>query len=242
MLFTRYQEGYRPGGLSVTPNQSGAPSAQRFHGDSLSSIEGGVKMLPDVSTQLRAAVTFSYAHWENIQADLVDTRGLPYTANIGSGRIWGAEVSLQWRPTSNLSLSTALFVNHSRLTFAEPGVTTDEEQELPNVPHVGASGRVHYSHDLGGPWKIDLDASGRYTGHSRLGTKPDLYIQQGNYVQSNASARIGTQHWGVSLQMDNLLDQHGNTFALGNPFNVSEGQQLVPQRPRTIRLGVDARF
>lgn len=242
MLFTRYQEGLRPGGLSVTPNQSKTPSAQRFHGDSLSSIEGGVKLLPDASSRLRAALTFSYAHWENIQADLIDMRGLPYTANIGSGRIWGAETTLEWRPSSDLSLTGALFVNHSQLTYAVPGVTTDEEQELPNVPHVGASGRFHYRHDLGGPWQIDLDASGRYTGHSRLGTKPDLYIRQGNYVQSNASARIGTPRWGVTLQMDNLLDQHGNTFALGNPFDVSAGRQLVPQRPRTIRFGVDARF
>jgi len=56
------------------------------------------------------------------------------------------------------------------------------------------------------------------------------------------SARFGTPRWGLSLQLDNLLDQHGSTFALGNPFSVTSGQQLVPQRPRTIRFGVDARF
>ena len=242
MFFARYQEGLRPGGLSVTPSPSGPPSAQRFHGDSLSSIEGGVKMLPDTSTRLRAAVTFSYSHWENIQADLVDMRGLPYTANIGSGQIWGAEASVDWRPAANLSLIAGLFANQSKLTYAEPGVTLDARQEIPNVPHLGASGRVHYHRPVGGKWQIDLDASGRYTGHSRLGTKPDLYIQQGNYVQSNASARVGTPRWGLSLQMDNLLDQHGNMFALGNPFGVSTGQQMVPQRPRTIRFGIDARF
>jgi len=242
MVFTRYQEGLRPGGLSVTPNQGSAPSAQRFHGDSLSSVEAGVKMLPDESNRWRATLTFSYAHWENIQADLVDMRGLPYTANIGSGWILGAEMGAQWHPVPNLTLTSALFVNHSRLTYAEPGVTTDEQQELPNVPHVGLTGRVHYRHGLRSDWQIDLDASGRYTGHSRLGTKPNLYLQQGNYVQSNASARIGTERLGVSLEMDNLLDQHGNTFALGNPFDVSAGKQYVPQRPRTIRLGFDARF
>ena len=242
MVFTRYQEGLRPGGLSVTPNQGSAPSAQRFHGDSLSSVEAGVKMLPDETNRWRATLTFSYAHWENIQADLVDMRGLPYTANIGSGWILGAEMAVEWRPVSDLALTSAVFVNHSRLTYAEPGVTTDEQQELPNVPHLGLSGRIHYRHGLGGAWQIDLDASGRYTGHSRLGTKPNLYLQQGNYVQSNASARIGTPEWGVSLQMENLLDQHGNTFALGNPFDVAAGKQYVPQRPRTIRLGFDARF
>lgn len=242
MIFTRYQEGLRPGGLSVTPNQGGAPSAQRFKGDSLSSVEGGVKMLPAATNRVRATITIFSAHWENIQADLVDMRGLPFTANIGSGRIWGAEATMEWRPLSALSLSGALFMNDSQLTYAEPGVTSNESQEIPNVPHVGLSGRVHYRHALRGPWQIDLDASGRYTGHSRLGTKPNLYIQQGDYVQSNASARIGTAQWGISLQMDNLLDQHGNTFALGNPFDVAAGQQYVPQRPRTIRLGVDARF
>lgn len=242
MIFSRYQEGLRPGGLSVTPNQASAPTAQRFKGDSLSSVEGGVKMLPDAADKVRATLTFSYAHWENIQADLVDDRGLPFTANIGSGWILGAEMSAQWRPIADLSLTTAVFVNHSRLTYAEPGVTADEGQEIPNVPHVGVSGRVHYRHDLGGPWQLDLDGSGRYTGHSRLGTKPNLYIQQGNYVQSNASARIGTQRWGVSFQIDNLLDQRRNMFALGNPFDVSAGNQQVPQRPRTMRLGIDARF
>lgn len=242
MLFARYQEGLRPGGLSVTPSPSGPPTVQRFHGDSLSSIEGGVKMLPDASTRLRAAVTFSYSHWENIQADLVDTRGLPYTANIGSGRIWGAEASVEWRPAANFRLVAAVFANQSSLTFAEPGVTLDANQEIPNVPHFGASGRVHYHRPIGGSWQIDLDASGHYTGHSRLGTKPALYIEQGNYAQSNASARLGTPRWGLSLQVDNLLDQHGNMFALGNPFGVSAGQQLVPQRPRTIRFGMDARF
>jgi len=242
MVFARYQEGLRPGGLSVTPSQSGPPTVERFHGDSLSSIEGGVKMLPDASTRLRAAVTFSYSRWENIQADLVDARGLPYTANIGTGRIWGAEISLQWRPVSDLSLVGALFANQSRLTYAKSGPTLDASQEIPNVPHFGASGRVHFHRQIGWPWEIDLEASGRYTGHSRLGTKPNLYIQQGNYVQSNATVRVGTPRWGLSLQMDNLLDQHGNTFALGNPFGVSAGKQMVPQRPRTIRFGVDVRF
>ena len=61
-------------------------------------------------------------------------------------------------------------------------------------------------------------------------------------MQSNATVRVGTPRWGLSLQMDNLLDQHGNTFALGNPFGVSAGKQMVPQRPRTIRFGVDVRF
>jgi outer membrane receptor protein involved in Fe transport len=242
MLFTRYQEGLRPGGLSVIPSASGPPTVQRFHGDSLSSIEGGVKLLPNGTETLRASITLSYAHWDDIQADLVDMRGLPYTANIGSGRIWGAEASLQWRPVPALGLTAAIFANDSRLADAEPNVAGDQDQELPNVPHLGVSGKVDFRKGLGGAWQLDMSVSGRYTGHSRLGPRPNLYILQGNYLLGNATARIGTGRWGVSLQADNLFDQHGNMFALGNPFEVAAGQQIVPPRPRTIRFGVDARF
>ena len=242
MLFSRYQEGLRPGGLSVIPGQGAPPTVERFHGDSLASIEGGVKLLPDAADILRASLTLSYARWENIQADLVDRKGLPFTANIGNGRMLGAEAELSLRPARGLSLTAALFANDSRLTYAVPGATVANSQELPNVAHLGASGRADFRQDLGGGWQLDLTASARYTGHSRLGIQPDLYIRQGNYVLSSASARLGTAHWGMSLQVDNLLDESGNTFALGNPFDVAAGRQMVPLRPRTVRFGVDARF
>ena len=242
MLFTRYQEGLRPGGLSVTPNPGGPPSVQRFRGDSLSSIEGGVKLLPGTDERLRAAVTLSYAHWENIQADLVDTRGLPYTSNIGTGRIWGAELSLQWRPIEPVGITAALFANDSRLTDAEPAVSGKQSQELPNVPHLGVSGKVDWRQPLDGGWQLDVTASGRYTGHSRLGPRPNLYIQQGNYALANIGARLGTERWGMSLQIDNLFDSRGSMFALGNPFGVAAGRQIVPPRPRTIRIGADVHF
>ena len=242
MLFARYQEGLRPGGLSVIPSQSGPPTVQRFHGDSLSSIEGGVKLLPEHADGLRASITFSYAHWENIQADLVDMRGLPYTANIGSGRIWAAEASLQWRPIAALGVTAAIFANNSRLTDADQSVSGNQSQELPNVPHLGISGKADFRQPLWGAWRLDVSASARYTGHSRLGPRPHLYIQQGDYLMSNATARIGTERWGMSLQVDNMFDQLGNTFALGNPFDVAAGRQIVPQRPRTLRIGIDARF
>jgi hypothetical protein len=46
----------------------------------------------------------------------------------------------------------------------------------------------------------------------------------------------------MSLQIDNLFDSRGSMFALGNPFGVAAGRQMVPPRPRTIRFGLDARF
>jgi hypothetical protein len=40
----------------------------------------------------------------------------------------------------------------------------------------------------------------------------------------------------------NLLDTRGNRFSYGNPFTVTLGNQTTPLRPRSLRLGVDAKF
>jgi iron complex outermembrane recepter protein len=240
-IFTRYQEGFRPGGLSVSPG-AGKPLIQRFQGDNLASIEAGAKFAPSADRRWEATVTVSHAHWENVQADLVDTNGLPFTANIGTGRIWGIETQFAWRPAPKLRLSSAIFANDSRLTDPAPDFVTREKAELPNVAHVGIRVSADYEMRLGGDWRLEAGAAVRYVGHSRLGVGAVLDLPQGNYTLGTFSARLGTSRWGLSLNVENLFDSHGNTFALGNPFQVIAGDQRVPLRPRTIRFGLDAHF
>ncbi len=242
LLYARYQEGFRPGGLSVTPSSAG-PVIQRFHGDNLASSEIGAKWRPDEGHHFDAAITFSHAQWDNIQADLVNMAGLPFTQNIGSGRIWGAEATVGWRPIPAFKLSAALFANDSRLTHPADTVGTAERKyELPNVAHIGASGRAAFSHALRGPWRLDADVRASYVGHSRLGVGPQLDLLQGNYVLAGSSVRVSDGRWGLSLDADNLLNSRGTMFALGNPFGVTAGRQSIPPRPRTIRIGMDVHF
>jgi outer membrane receptor protein involved in Fe transport len=242
LLYGRYQEGFRPGGLSVTPTADG-PVIQRFHGDNLASSELGAKWRPDGARHLDAAIAFSHAQWDNIQADLVNMAGLPFTQNIGSGRIWGAEATVGWRPIRAVKLSAALFANDSRLTHPAATVGTAEKKyELPNVAHIGATGRIAFTHSLRGAWRLDADARASYVGHSRLGVGPQLDLLQGNYVLAGSSVRVSDGRWGLSLDADNLLNSRGTLFALGNPFGVSAGRQSIPPRPRTIRIGMDVHF
>lgn len=242
LLYGRYQEGFRPGGLSVTPTADG-PVIQRFHGDNLASSEIGAKWRPDGARHFDAAIAFSHAQWDNIQADLVNTAGLPFTQNIGSGRIWGAEATIGWRPIHALKLSAALFANDSRLTHpAETVGTAEKKYELPNVAHIGATGRIAFTQPLRGAWRLDADARVSYVGHSRLGVGPQLDLLQGNYVLAGSALRLSDGRWGLSLDADNLLNSRGTMFALGNPFGVSAGRQSIPPRPRTIRIGMDVHF
>ena len=82
----------------------------------------------------------------------------------------------------------------------------------------------------------------RYFGHSRLGVGSALNIEQGNYAETRLNARIGTDRVGLSIDATNLLDAAKNRFSLGNPFGVTSREQITPQQPRTIRIGIDAHF
>lgn len=241
LVFARYQEGFRPGGLSIT-SDIGGPLIERFHGDDLGSAEAGLKWTSAGAGRVEADLTVSHARWENIQADLVDQAGLPFTANIGSGRIWSAEVRSTWRPLAAVRLTAGLFASDSRLTDPSSNFAADHHYELPNVAHLGASFGAAIVHDLGRGWRVNADARVHYVGHSRLGVGPALDLRQGDYSLAAASLRVGSDRWGMTIDAHNLANNRGNMFALGNPFSVAAGRQVVPPRPRTIRVGIDAHF
>lgn len=229
-LYGRYQEGYRPGGLSVQANDT-----QRFEADSLATWEAGARF-GTAADRFSATFALSYAHWEDIQADLVDTSGLPYTANIGSGRVTGAELRAIWRPVDRLRLEGALFADRSRLTHPAPAFAGERDASLPNIPGFLGRAAAAYRLEVAGR-PVDLTASVRYVGRSRLGVGPTLDLAQGPYVDTSAGGSVRLGRITASLDATNLLDRRGNVFALGNPFGVMAGRQVTPLRPRTIRLG-----
>ena len=82
----------------------------------------------------------------------------------------------------------------------------------------------------------------RYVGKSQLGTGPLLGVSQGDYLVAELGGRLAFGNIGISLDIANLGDGRANTFAYGNPFGLSQRDQVTPLRPRTIRLGIDVRF
>jgi hypothetical protein len=103
---------------------------------------------------------------------------------------------------------------------------------------------------IGSQWRFELargvtltsEASARYVGQSHLGATPPLNVTQGQYLTSAIGARLDFARFGISLDISNIGDARANTFAFGNPFGLSRQNQITPLRPRTIRLGFDARF
>ncbi|MGY4397129.1 iron complex outermembrane receptor protein [Sphingomonas sp. UYAg733] len=249
--FVRYQQGYRPGGLSV-----GTDIIQYYKGDAVETGEVGLRY--GGGDRFDVAVTVAHTRWRDIQADLIDASGFPVTANIGDGRITSAGISVRWRPLPRLDLQGSVYFNSSEVTTPStilvaayaadrvgPPMPYAADRAGPSLPNVAdASGlvRARYSAPVGRAYYLTLDANARYVGQSRLGIGPILGRPQGNTLDTGAELRIGDERHGLTLSLTNLLDKEGNRFALGSPFLMGGANQITPLRPRSIRIGFDASF
>jgi outer membrane receptor protein involved in Fe transport len=241
--FFHYQQGYRPGGIAVAASGTGTGvQSQRFETDRLNMDELGLRYgRQDHDTWwLRGAIFF--ADWGNIQADLVDTSGLIYTANIGHGFIYGLDGEATWHPAPPWTLTLAAFLNDSRLNDPAPAYAASYSQTLPNVARGGVRSEARWNGQCRHRWPVNAGVSMRYTGKSLLGVGQDQGIVQGGYVVFGADARVQLGRYGLSLMADNLGNARSNTFSFGNPFGLADRNQITPLRPRTIRIGIDAKF
>ena len=237
--FGQYQQGFRTGGLAVA---RGVGRVATYQADEVRVGETGFRLLRDGAIGLSASAAISYTQWTDIQADLVSRSGFPYTANVGNGEILAFEGSLDWAITPRLRATAGLFLNRSRLDDPAPDYVSSGARPLPATPARSATGRLAWSRPLGRDLTLKLDGDARYISHSRLGVGPVLDLRYGNYVVAGASAAVSRGPAEVSLAVTNLLDSTANRFAIGNPFGIQYRDEVTPLRPRTIRLGLAARF
>lgn len=237
VLFARYQESFRPGGLSVSDE-----FVQRFRSDDLATLEAGARYGRPGIGRFDASAVVAYTRWEDIQADTVTLTGFPITANIGNGRIYSLDLRLGWRPIDGLTFEAAALLNDSRVTNPIPTIDIVAGAPLPNV--AGFSGRLgaEYGTAINDALDLRLHAAARYVGESRLGVGTILGEAQGGFLDVSLGAALDRGRHTLSLGVTNLLDEVGNRFAVGSPFTLLEQRQITPLRPRTVRLGWQVRF
>jgi iron complex outermembrane recepter protein len=249
-LFLRYQQGFRPGGLTIE-----GPLVRRFRNDRVATIEAGLRAGRPGRDRFDGSLTLAHTAWRDIQADFIDATGLPSTANIGDGQLWTIEALAGFRIAEGLRVEGAVSYNDSRIdepssaqAFAlMDGQAADRAtilarlSQIPNIARfTGRAGAV-YRRTLAGGRDLRLDGWLRYVGSSRLGVGPVLGERQGSYLDSGVTARLGLGRYGVTAGITNLADVRGNRFALGTPFTTGR-DQVTPLRPRTLRIGLDAAF
>lgn len=241
VVFVQVQQGYRPGGLAIAETGSAA-GTQRFDADRISTLEAGVRFGRPQRSRIWGNATASFARWVDIQSDLIDATGLPFTTNIGDGRIFGLEGQINWRASRDLVLDGAFFLNKSQLDKPAQLYVAALDRELPSIAEMGGRAGFRYHRTLGGGLALTLDGSARYVGKSNLGIGQLLGLDQGGYTDLTIGSRLDFGNFGLSLDVRNLGDVRGNRFAFGNPFSIASGNQVTPLRPRTVRIGIDAKF
>jgi len=241
VAYVRYERAHRAGGLAVSGSGPGQ-SVRRFETDSLASFEAGVRIGQLARDGFDVAASASRARWKDVQADLIDPNGLPFTTNLGDGRITGLELQGRWQPVRELTLEATAFFNDSDLNQFDSAVPAGARGDFPNVADTGARGAIRFETRLGANATLSLSSSLRYVGKSRLGLGAPLNLRQGGYSVGDAGLRLAFGRTGISLDVRNIGNARGNQFSLGNPFSVAEGNQITPLRPRTVRLGIDRAF
>lgn len=237
-LFGRAQTGFRTGGLAVA---RGVGRVATFAADSIAMGEIGVRLLRDGPTGLALSSAIAYARWNDIQGDLVDRRGMPFTANIGNARIFTLESSGDWIPLIGLKIDFAALVAHNRLSAPALEAAPGTDRRLPDTPpfsgHVGA----HYTRVLGGePARIGVTVD--YIGRSILGSGVSPGATQGNFAIVGADAGWRWRTIDLSLGIENLTGSVANRFALGNPMTLAARRQIMPLRPMTLRIGAGVKW
>lgn len=240
LFYGRYQEGYRPGALQIS-SAGDQVTAQRFERDHIGTYELGLRFGSRPHARLSGSLAGSTASWDDIQADLVDTKGLPFIANIGSGRVRNLSASLTWQPTERWTFDASGFVASSNLSKPALAFSGSIDRDLPSIADEGWRLGARYGGNVGAA-NVTLDAGLRYVGRSKLAVVTPFDLSQGGYYDVSVGGRWSMGAVGISLDLDNVLDSRANTFAFGNPFSLASGTQTTPLRPRSVRVGVDASF
>ncbi|WP_254602948.1 TonB-dependent receptor [Sphingomonas bacterium] len=238
-LYGRFQTGYRTGGLAVA---RGIGRVADFGSDSIRVGEIGVRKLRSGATGLSLTAAVSYARWTDIQADLVNRRGLPYTDNIGNARITAVEGTADWVPIVGLRATAAFLYTQNSVTGPLADLSSPAHRRLPDTPPIAAKIDASYEWSIGRGMTAIIGGSGNYTGRSVIGTGDLFDVDQGKYA--DFAVRAGLRHGRIetTLSIDNLTNVRGNRFASGNPFALSARDLTTPLQPFNVRLGTAIGF
>lgn len=233
-LFARFQSGYRTGGIAVA---RGIGRVADFQSDSILVGEVGLRMERSGPTGLAMSTGVSFARWRDIQADLFNRRGQPYTTNLGNANIVGLEGTGDWVPLRGLHATFAFLYTHNVVDGLLASSSVLANRHLPETPPFAGNAGLAYQWPVGAS-SLSVGATVRYVGRSVLGTGDFLDVSQGRYTVIDVSGGWKWRNIDASLTVDNLTNRTDNRFALGNPIILGTRDQTTPLRPLNVRAGV----
>ena len=222
--------GFNTGGLRAPPGD------MRFAPDRLDNFEVGVKSR-SLSGGLEASATLFHDRWRRLQTDQYYPSGLPYTANVGDGRLTGVEADVAVQPLRRLTLEANVLLTTSELVNPNPAFGRRLRGGLPGAPDASFVLSGEYRRPVRTGLEVIFAGEANYVSRSRLTFDVTAAnTTSSSFVDAKLSAQLKSAHYRLTLAVANPQDSQANTFAYGNPFSFGQVRQATPQRPRTLEL------
>jgi outer membrane receptor protein involved in Fe transport len=269
MIYLLYSEGFRLGGNNSARAAEAGYLPLVYEPDKLANYEAGLKS-QWFDNVLQLNVSLFFMEWDNIQlntsgSNLGNQWWLRGTFNGGKAEQKGAEISVSWAVTENLSIDASAFLADPEFSekteFPEPGegnaieagtvmpvsperkYFVSAEYKVPNFLSAGDLwGRISYSYQ-GSVWK-DLDAILDYQ-NAETPEERELALDQKLPSWATTTLQIGytnkTGGWETSLIVRNLFDEQGYDYLSSSDYGALFGDPRwryvrTLQRPLTVGL------
>jgi iron complex outermembrane receptor protein len=216
-------------GFAAAPNSYSADSLWNYELGAKSRLfDGRLSVTGDVF----------YINWKNIQETLpLPTCGFDFVTNVGSGKSYGTEGEIKFKPVAGLTLGIAAGYTHATLTSDQPSLGIVNGDPIPGAPKWNADASTEYDLRLTDSVKGFASADWNWVGSSHgtvLKTDPDY--DRPTYSLLGMNVGIDYEAWEFALFAKNLLNDQ-KIIQRPNLQSVNRGYTLTP---RTI--GVSASF
>ena len=246
-LYANAAKGFRLGGQNnALPSfcasavaALGLTDVRNYKSDSLWSYEGGAKMR-FFGGRLSIDASAYYIDWKDIQQSVrLSSCGYVTTANAGKARSQGGELQVRAALTDSLTLNIAGSITDAKITDAAPGTGAVDGSRLLGVPDNSLSAGLNFDHPVTDDVRALASVNWTHTGrsHGSFSRTNTDYLRPA-YDIVDASLGVAFERVEVTLFAKNLLDED-KIMQKPSVLFITQG---LPLRPRTVGVGVNARF
>ena len=239
-VYATAAKGFRPGGPN-SPIPAPCPTAPtQFGPDSVWSYELGEKA-KFLDQRIAVNASVYYENWDGIQQEVAPPCGYKYSTNAGQAKIYGTELELAVRLTSQVTLTQNGGYTHATNSTTVPAAGVVAGDRLLDVPEVTANTSLSYAR----PIVSGFEFNSRIT-YSYVGSMQDITYARNTlpgYDLVNCRAGVSHDNWSTYVFVDNLTDRRAllsDTDAIS--ANVPIFNRVTTNQPRTIGLDFNVSF
>ena len=265
MVYGTFSEGYRRGGANAVPLEGSLaerPAWQRYSSDNVVNYELGIKGFLGEGAHSYTASAF-LIDWTDPQLNTSSSWGFFTVANGESAQTSGVELELEGYLTDELHYAlgyayikaelTADFYVPSAVWDADPErLQAEDGDELPSTPEHTISASLDYTYAMENEmyWISQINAYYQSDSLNYLGDSDKFQSTIDDFTIVNASTRLSTDNWDITLYIKNIFNEDGVTGRISEGYMgtdpaenfLGNSSKDYISLPRTIGLSASYHF